>query len=203
MFFRSATASPTVSRGTVCFSTATDSPVSADSSICRFTASISLMSAGILLPVLSRITSPGTSSRAGVSTSTPFLNAVAEGAAIWRNASIARSDRYSCTKPSTTAKSTMTAIAIASISCPRKAERVVATSNMAISTFLNCCKNSRNGEMRSADCTSFGPCSAKRRDASAPVKPAGVEFRIKKTSSQDISCHWGFDSFAVESINHL
>ncbi len=52
----------------VCFSTGSDSPVSAASSTCRLTASISRPSAGTLSPAASRMTSPGTSSRAGTST---------------------------------------------------------------------------------------------------------------------------------------
>ena len=79
----------------LCFSTGTDSPVSAASSARRFMATITRASAGTFLPVCKITMSPGTRSRAGISVSLPSRITVALGAAIWRNASIARSARYS------------------------------------------------------------------------------------------------------------
>jgi hypothetical protein len=75
---------------------------------------------------------------------------VASGAAILRRASMARSARYSCTKPRTTANSTMTVMAIASTPWPRKADNAVARSRMMMSTFLNCSSRIAHGETRPA-----------------------------------------------------
>ena len=44
-------------------------------------------------------------------------------------------------------------------------------SKMMISTFLNCSKRIAHGEERPTACSSFGPCSASRRAASAWLKP--------------------------------
>ena len=68
-----------------------------------------------LSPGLSSTTSPGTSSRAGISDFLAVAQHGAVGAAISRSASMARSARYSWTKPSSTANSTITAMATASI----------------------------------------------------------------------------------------
>ncbi len=95
MFFRSPTGKSGSSSALVCFSTATDSPVRAASSIFRLTASMSRKSAGTLSPAESSTTSPGTSSRAGISFSTPSRRTLAVGAAMSRSASMARSARYS------------------------------------------------------------------------------------------------------------
>ena len=169
--------------GSVCFSTGTDSPVSAASSICRLTASTSRASAGTRSPARRRITSPGTSSRAGISISSPSRSTVAVGAAISRSASMARSARYSCTKPSSTANSTITAMAMASTPWPRNADRATATSRMTIRTFLNCSSSSAQGETRRAPWSSFGPCSAQppfglRAGQAAAGRAQAIEARV-------------------------
>ena len=84
-----------------------DSPVSAASSIVRFIATVIRLSAGTRSPAWSATTSPGTTSRAAMLRSIPSRITWASGAAIFFSASSARSARYSWTKPSNTANSTM------------------------------------------------------------------------------------------------
>ncbi len=79
----------------VVFSAATDSPVSDASSTRRLIALRSRASAGTRSPVLSWITSPGTSSRAGSVMTRPSRSTAAFGAAISLSLSSARSARYS------------------------------------------------------------------------------------------------------------
>ena len=72
------------------------------------------------LPERKTTTSPGTRSRAGTSHSSRSRKTVAVGAAMRRSASMARSARYSWTKPRMIAKRTITVIAMASTPWPRK-----------------------------------------------------------------------------------
>ena len=69
----------------------------------------------------------------------------------------ALSARASCTNPSTTAKMTITRMAIASTPSPRNADKAVAMSRMMINTFLNCSKKISQGEICRAACSSLGP----------------------------------------------
>src|SRR3989304_4572390 len=73
--------------------------------------------------------------------------------------------------PRSTAKITMTAIAMASSPCPRNAESAVATRRMTMRTFLNCSRRRVQGEVPSATPISFGPYSASRRPAFPPGQP--------------------------------
>ena len=74
----------------------------------------------------------------------PPRTTVAVGAAISRSASSARSARYSCTKPSSAANTTITEMTIASVSWPRIADRPAPTSRMRIRTFSNCSSSNRH-----------------------------------------------------------
>ena len=166
-----------------------DSPVRAASSILRFTSSVTRASAGTLAPASRRTTSPGTRSRAAISRSSPSRSAVARGAAMRRSPSMARSARYSWTKPSTTANSMITAMTTASRVCPSKAESPTATRRIRMRTFLNCARTRLQGEVAAEAASSFGPCSARRRAASSPVSPLPVEASRSWTAATESVCH--------------
>ena len=77
------------------FSTLCDSPVSADSSTLIWWVSKNRISAGIMFPVSSNTTSPGTNSVAVISSVEPSRTTLAKLGAIFLRASIAFSERYS------------------------------------------------------------------------------------------------------------
>ena len=137
MLTRSPTASSTPSSGSARLTTGNDSPVSAASSAIRLTDSTTRASAGTLSPGWSSTTSPGTTWLAGTCVVTPPRTTLAVGAAITRNASIARSARYSWMNPRRTANTTMTAITTDSTPWPRAKESAVAANRMMIRMFLN------------------------------------------------------------------
>ena len=164
--------------------------MSAASSAARPAAEQTRPSAGTLSPVVSRTRSPSTSSRAATSISPPARTTVAVGAASSRSASSARSARYSCTKPSSAAKTTITEITIASVRWPSTAESPAPTSRIRISTFLNCSSTSLHGEIPAAASISFGPSTASRRAVSASSSPTTAEVRsAAATSSTARACH--------------
>src|ERR1051326_2869024 len=196
MFFRSPNARSGAAQAAVLFDASPDSPVSAASSVRKLTDSSSRPSAGILSPALSRITSPGTSSRAGISVSSPSRSSDLLGAASWRSASMERSARYSCTAPNITENSTMAAIATASAPWPKSEESAAAISRTIISTFLNWASSNAYGETRCAACNSFGPYSTNRRSASVLLSPSRVVFNDEHTVSIASVCQ-GTDSVAV------
>ena len=103
------------------------------------------------------------------------VRTVAVGAAMRPSASMARSARYSCTNPSTAARTTMTEITIASVAWPSTADSATATSRMITRTFVNCASRSRQGPTPRAASSSFGPCSASRRAASSDASPEAGE----------------------------
>ena len=177
MFVRSPTGRSGSRRSPTALTAGTDSPVSGASCTSSRSVSSRRASPATRSPARSSSTSPGTRSRAAISASCPSRSTRAAGAVSVRSASIARSARYSCTKPSSTASETITAIATASTVCPRNADSAVATSRMTISTFLSCAASTDHGETRWGAVSSFGPNCASRRRASADGEPRrrGVE----------------------------
>ncbi len=137
MFVLSATGASSRSSGAAVFSTGSDSPVSAASSVRSRTASESRTSAGTTEPVWSTTRSPGTSRSAPTSRGLPSRTTVAVGAAIRFSAAIARSARYSCTKPSTAFRTTITAMAIVSAASPITPATTAATMSTMIMKSRN------------------------------------------------------------------
>ncbi len=89
------------------FRTGSDSPVKADSSALSCSARKSLASAGTMEPAERKITSPGTSSLAGISFLLPSRITCASGAESLRSMERERSALASCTTPSTALMTTM------------------------------------------------------------------------------------------------
>jgi hypothetical protein len=115
------------------------------------------------------------------------------GALIARSAAMARSARYSCTKPSSTANSTITVMAIASTPWPSAADSAVATSRISTSALPNCCASSCHGERRRARVSTLGPCSASRRAASAGASPCSL---LPSTATTE-AAGWAYGGGAV------
>ncbi|MBA7486965.1 hypothetical protein ES707_22527 [subsurface metagenome] len=148
-FFRSATA-VFLSRTASSFATDVDSPVKIASSVFRATTSRSRASAGMRSPASKRTRSPGTTFRDGMNCSVPSLSTRALGAVIFFMASIAFSDRYSCTKPTMALRNTMAPMVAASMNSSisplvlvkaSTMERVMAIRSMITNMSLNCPKN--------------------------------------------------------------
>lgn len=125
-------------RGSVCLATVTDSPVRADSSTCSCAMSMSRRSAGIWLPASSSTMSPGTSTVAGTTCTSPPRSTVACAAASWRSAAMTWSARQACTKPMTALSATMTRITSVSVTSPTRPEMTAAPSSTSTMKSLNC-----------------------------------------------------------------
>ena len=85
--------------GSVSFATGRLSPVSADSATSSVAARSSLPSAGTMSPASMETTSPGTSSRAGISVSCPSLVTLALTIIIFCRAATAAAAFPSCRRP--------------------------------------------------------------------------------------------------------
>jgi len=113
-----------------------------------------------------------------------------EGAAASsRSASIARSARYSCVKPSATASATMTAMAAVSTLWPRTAERPMAKRRRTIRAFRNWRASTAQAEGGGAVAISFGPSRASRAPASGAARPSTPEPRRRSASAAGSACH--------------
>ena len=130
------------------FSEGTDSPVRADSSDLRLTLRRSLASAGIKSPASRRMISPGTSSEASMTFSSPSRITRAWGADILFRASRAFSALLSCMTPITALSTTISKISTGSKNslgfCSTQAttkEMTAAISKMMIMASLNWSKN--------------------------------------------------------------
>ncbi len=102
--------------------TGSDSPVKTASSTSRRSASPIRTSAGIISPVLSSTTSPGTSSAAGMTLSIPSRFTVVSWAVSFFSFSRDFSARYSCKKPKPAFIITMAKMVTASANSPKKTE---------------------------------------------------------------------------------
>ncbi len=171
MFFLSPTGRFSSFRTPVVFDTGTDSPVRGDSSTFSCIAVITRASAGTLSPASSSTMSPGTNSSAGMSRSSPSRSTVATGAESFCSNSIARSARYSCTKPSSAEKRTITPMLIASISWPRESDNPAPSKRMTMRTFLNWAKSSASGDAPREAMRTLRPSSNRRNSAWAVDNP--------------------------------
>lgn len=114
----------------------------------------------------------------------------AVGAAIERRASMALSARYSWMNPRMTARRRITAMAMASTTCPSRAESATAMRRTMMRTFLNCARRSFHAEMPSTFLSSLGPSSRRRARASASVRPwLGSVPRRSSVRAMLMVCH--------------
>ncbi len=145
------------STASVRFSTGTDSPVSAASSVLSTTLSARRRSAGITFPASSSTMSPGTSSAAGRSLVAPSRTTRAVAAASFLSAAIAFSARYSWMKPIVPFISTITTIAIVSMTSPMNPEITAAATSTMIMKSVNWSASIRHGLRFSPSLIAFGP----------------------------------------------
>ncbi|MNK86291.1 hypothetical protein D3C87_1061980 [compost metagenome] len=122
MFRRSARGSAVSPRGSGCLRLGTDSPVKADSSISRSPAWRIRASAAVRSPAVSLKRSPGTTSLAGITISSPSLTTVARGLVIWAKAWMACWALNSWMKPMAELRKTMPKMTMESISSPKSQE---------------------------------------------------------------------------------
>ena len=169
--------------GPVDFSVAVDSPVRMLSLHSSPVTSISRTSAGISSPSESWMTSPGTSAL----TSTLVRRPSRRTTALWRtrecSAALARSARYSLTKPRPMLTSRMTPMMVACVLSPRKNDSTaVAASRPSTALF--------NWRIRTAAAltrcvrTEFGPTLANRACASVEDNPSAEVSSERITSAR-------------------
>ena len=109
---------------------ATDSPVKEASCICKLTLSIRRRSAGTISPSLKNTMSPGTTSFAGITLSSPSRSTRAVGADMPRSASSADCAFFSCTIPIKALTITIVKITAASIVSPSKNDNPAAATRI-------------------------------------------------------------------------
>jgi len=123
-----------------------------------------------------------------------FLITTDVGEVICLNASIAFSDRYSCTKLTTAASPTITMIMIASRVSPKTAEMTVAASSIIISGEPNCFAKTAIGECVAAFRSSFFPYSFCLIAVSSSLRPSSSALRWDRTCSLVNECQDGLSS---------
>ena len=148
------------------------------------------------LPASNSTTSPGTSSLADSSRSSPFRRTRTSGTASRFRAAIACSARYSWKKPSRANKITMAAIAAVSVTLPKKPETTAAAIKISTIVLVNWATSSRTGETPPLSVSSLGPNWACLAAASASPSPVSrFKFRVCTSSSVVTVCH-GFCAIA-------
>jgi len=148
-----------------------DSPVSIASSQASPCAVKRRRSAGTISPTASVTTSPGTNSDASISHAIPSRCARAMCRTCARRSAIARTERYSLTKPRPTLSTTIARMITASVrSCKMSATIAVAASNSS-NGFLSCPSRTSNGPVVRSRST-LTPKIARRETASADVSPS-------------------------------
>jgi len=149
-----------------------DSPVSDDSSIRRWDDLLRRRSAGTTAPVSSRTTSPGTTSRAAISTALPSLRTRALGAASFFNDSSAASARASWRAPTPALRRTMARMTPASIQSPNAIERATAPRRIRTITPRSWASRRRQNGVSGAFGSSLAPYSVSRSAACFEANPA-------------------------------
>jgi hypothetical protein len=124
------------------FSAGYDSPVNGASSTYSSLDETTLQSPGTPSPAFRMTMSPGTMSSKGTSFSLPSRRTVAFSSTSARRSSTAPDASYSCQKPSTPLKSTMTMMMVESTGSPRKKESTAANSKIRMIGLVNCFMNS-------------------------------------------------------------
>src|SRR5512139_2691351 len=183
-----------------CFSTGCDSPVSADSSTLSAASSVRRRSAGRMLPASSSTRSPGTSSRASITPGWPSRMTRACGLAIRFSAAIARSARYSWTKPMMPLRNTMTTMAMASCGSPTMPAITAAAISTTIMKSVNCDASMTSGERRPDSCSTLAPACSSRAEAAAAESPVFRSLsRCAATASLSRQCQCGSaESVAIQ-----
>ena len=173
MLRRSASSESSISgRDSTCLVTGVDSPVRAASLTRSAHDSVRRRSAATRSPGPSSTRSPGTSSAAGSSCIPPPRRTHTIGAVIALSAAIARSARYSWTKPSRPLRTRMARITTVSLRSPSAAATPAATSSTTITVLANCSVTSRQVGLRASSTSTFPPNRASRLAASPSGRPA-------------------------------
>ncbi len=174
LFFRSPRATCSWSMGSIFFSIGSDSPVRAASSMRRLATSTRRPSAGIRFPASSSTTSPGTSSRAEISTTWPSRRTRTVGTASFFRAAIACSARYSWLTPSAALIKTMARMTIVSCASPIKADTMAATIKMNTMASVSCSRRMSQIDLTPLSISSLAPYRPRRVCASASARPAAI-----------------------------
>ncbi len=164
------------------------SPVRVDSSTSRFVAVARRPSAGTRSPASSSTTSPGTTLVDASSVTAPLRRTRAVGTMRLRRASRAASAFRSWMKP-TVALMITTTSTTAGVLTSRDTTRATAaaTSRMMIRRSANWAAKRRHAGTRATAASSLGPISARRRAASASVRPvAGSTSRSAATAPASV-----------------
>ena len=163
-----------VASGRADFSTGMDSPVSAAWLTNRSFAERSRTSAGIMSPAASFTTSPRTTSRSGISRSSPSRTTVAVTRIIERSVSAAALACVSWMKRSSTPRKIITPMTVADRLSPERRETVASTTSSTTSGLRMARKRRHRQLSRTPLGSSFGPSAASRSRATPSVSPPGV-----------------------------
>lgn len=176
-------------RRCTCLVTGSTSPVSIDSSTCRALTASRRRSAGTRSPESRTTTSPGTSSAAGISWSSPSRITRHRGTVRLCNARTADSARRSCQNPMPALSASTTKIATASAQCCCTAVITKVSTRMPISGLTNCRPSTFHAGVASVAGSSLRPWTSIRRRASAEVSPSIDVASSPSTSVRERTCH--------------
>ena len=188
MVERSPSGAPGATAASASFSEGTDSPVSEASCARRLAESSRRRSAGTMLPSSSSTTSPSTRSRAGRISSAPPRTTRAVGAESDRSASSDDCALRSCTMPITAFTTTMAKMMPASAHSRKSAESTAATTRMSTMGSPSCSRTMAPSVLGGFEASSLGPFWARRRRASASVRPSGEVSSAASTTLVGFAC---------------
>ena len=164
------------------FSEADDSPDRMPSWHSSPVMSIRRASAGTVSPSVKRMTSPGTSAVTSTLTNRPSRRTTALWCTRECSAAVARSARYSLTKPSPMLAARMMPMMTACVVSPRKYETTAVPASSA-STALRNCRPSTASALTRCVRTALGPYRASWAAAASLESPSTEESSQLRTSS--------------------
>ncbi len=201
MFFRSPMPTSEAVMGSEVLATGADSPVRLASWTEKFEVPCrTLASAGMWSPDSISTMSPGTSSLAGIETSTPSLTTLAAGADIFFRAARLFSARYSWMSPIMAFMMMMANMAIASTHSLRKPETRAAPIRTQIIRPENWSRKMSSGPRPFFSWSSLGPCFCRRFSASSLESPFLESETRLPTASSLTDCHH-FASIIAPSVD--
>ena len=140
------------------------------------------MSAGTISPAHKLMTSPGTNSLRGISSSWPSRTTAAVTLIIALSFAAAASARDSCTKRNATPSISISVITVPPLKSP-VAKDTVARMASRMTNRLRVALKSRHNQPRCfSNATALGPCLIRRSSASVLVRPTGEVLNLVKTS---------------------
>ena len=171
------------------FSEADDSPDNMPSLHSSSVTSINRTSAGTVCPSASRMTSPGTRSVTSTLMKCPSRRTTALWCTRECNAAVARSARYSLTKPRPMLAARMTPMMIACVVSPRKYETTAVAANSPSTTLRSCRPRTASAFTRCVR-RAFGPYRCRRAAASVLESPSvELSSRASTSSSAAVAAH--------------